>query len=131
MVIDGRTHFIRSHSPPQAALNPTISYRGETGLNSKATITGGAGFIGSHLCEAMRDCHEDISLLDNFSSGTKKNLRDALGTKNSIKVITGDCKNPLDVKKAIAEADIIYDANRAQRLYVEIPEGLRESRCSP
>ncbi len=37
-------------------------------------ITGGAGFIGSHLCERLRNAGHDIICLDNFFTGTKENI---------------------------------------------------------
>lgn len=38
----------------------------------KVLVTGGAGFIGSHLCETLSEFYEVISL-DNYSSGSKDN----------------------------------------------------------
>ena len=41
----------------------------------KILVTGGAGFIGSHLCEALiKDGHEVVAL-DDFSTGNRSNLR--------------------------------------------------------
>ena len=44
----------------------------------KSLVTGGAGFIGSHLCEALLKEGNDVICVDNFSSGNKKNIRDFL-----------------------------------------------------
>jgi UDP-glucuronate decarboxylase len=37
-------------------------------------VTGGAGFLGSHLCERLLDCGDDVVCVDNFYSGTKDNI---------------------------------------------------------
>ena len=37
-------------------------------------ITGGAGFIGSHLCDALIAEGKEVTILDNLSSGSKKNI---------------------------------------------------------
>ena len=43
-------------------------------LMSRVLITGGAGFIGSHLCEQLQKLGQEIIILDNFSTGKVKNL---------------------------------------------------------
>ena len=45
-------------------------------------ITGGAGFIGSHLCERLLDRGEEVLCLDNFYTGTKDNIRHLLARPN-------------------------------------------------
>ena len=85
-------------------------------------MTGGAGFIGSNLCEALANLGRDVTILDNLSSGTRDNLREILKS-SSVKLILGDCKDPADVKKAIANADIVYHfaANPEVRLELSNP----------
>lgn len=41
---------------------------------SRALVTGGAGFIGSHLCERLVDRGDDVLCVDNFYSGTRRNI---------------------------------------------------------
>jgi nucleoside-diphosphate-sugar epimerase len=43
-----------------------------------ALVTGGAGFIGSHLCEALSKQGWPVTILDNFSSGSKQNIQQLL-----------------------------------------------------
>lgn len=45
-------------------------------------ITGGAGFIGSHLCERLVDAGEEVICLDNFYTGNKDNIRHLLNKPN-------------------------------------------------
>ena len=40
----------------------------------KVLVTGGAGFIGSHLCEQLAQDGSEVFSLDNYSTGTKENL---------------------------------------------------------
>ena len=41
----------------------------------KSIITGGGGFIGSHLCESLVEQGHEVLVLDNFSLGKKDNLK--------------------------------------------------------
>ena len=43
-------------------------------------ITGGAGFIGSHLCERLLNEGNDVICLDNFFTGSKDNIRHFLAS---------------------------------------------------
>jgi UDP-glucose 4-epimerase len=45
-------------------------------------VTGGAGFIGSHLCERLTNAGHDVIALDNFSTGTRENLSKIKNTQN-------------------------------------------------
>ncbi len=55
--------------------------------NSHVLITGGAGFIGSHLTEALVDAGAHVTVIDNLSTGTLENLE---RVKNKINFIKGD-----------------------------------------
>ncbi len=74
--------------------------------NKKILITGGAGFVGSHLAEALVENNE-IILLDNFLSGFKENIANLLKNKN-VALIEGDIRDKETVKKAVAGADIVF-----------------------
>ena len=47
----------------------------------KILITGGAGFIGSHICDALMERGDFVKVIDNFSTGTPKNIEHMLGNK--------------------------------------------------
>jgi len=56
---------------------------------SKFLVTGGAGFIGSHIVEALVKRKHFVRVVDNFSSGRKKNLQNII---NKIELIKGDIR---------------------------------------
>ena len=58
----------------------------------KVLVTGGAGFIGSHLCDAIIDNGGEVVCLDNFLTGFKKNIEHLLENPN-FKLIEGDIRN--------------------------------------
>lgn len=66
-------------------------------------ITGGAGFIGSHLCEKLLSQGNDIICLDNFFTGSKDNIRHLIGN-NHFELVRHDI-----TKEYFAEIDQIYN----------------------
>ena len=70
----------------------------------KALVTGGAGFIGSHLCEKLLQEGSEISILDNFSTGKMSNIEQI---KNDIVLIKGDICDFELTKNAIKGIDIL------------------------
>lgn len=60
-------------------------------------ITGGAGFLGSHLCEYYVDQERDVICVDNFFSGSKENIRHLLGNPH-FELIRHDIIHPLFVE---------------------------------
>ncbi len=71
----------------------------------KCLVAGGAGFIGSHIVEALVQCKLDVSVLDNFSSGNKKNLENI---KEKIEIIEGDILDREVVKRAMKNIDFVF-----------------------
>lgn len=74
--------------------------------NKNILITGGAGFIGSNLCEALINLNNRVTCLDNFATGKKENITELL-KNNNFKLIEGDIRNIDDCKNAIAGNDYI------------------------
>jgi len=74
---------------------------------SKALVTGGAGFIGSHLVDKLMEKGFEVVVLDNFSTGNLENLRLHVGKEN-FRIIRGDIRNKADVKKAVKDVDYIF-----------------------
>jgi len=73
----------------------------------KILITGGAGFIGSHLAERLISRGDDVSVVDNISTGRIENLRHLLDSKQ-IKIYIDTVCNPVLMEDLIREADQVY-----------------------
>ena len=67
-------------------------------------ITGGAGFIGSHLCDALVDRGDDVSILDNLSTGSKNNIAHLDG---KIKVSQGDIRDRSLVESLVDDSELV------------------------
>ncbi len=72
----------------------------------KILITGGAGFIGSNLCEHFLQKNENVICLDNFATGHLHNLAAIIDHKN-FKLIKGDIRNFEDCKTAVQGVDYV------------------------
>jgi len=59
-------------------------------------VTGGGGFLGSHLCERLLNAGHSVIALDNFSTGARENVR-ALGEIGEFEVLEWDVGVPFDV----------------------------------
>lgn len=59
-------------------------------------VAGGAGFIGSHLCDRLLKLGHEVTCVDNLKTGRKDNLREALRNKR-FKFVKRDVRNPLDL----------------------------------
>ena len=68
----------------------------------KLLVTGGAGFIGSNLCEALLKRGDDVVCLDNFSTGHIENIISLCEDyPQSFRLIVGDIRNMDDCQKAV------------------------------
>lgn len=70
---------------------------------SRVLVTGGAGFIGSHLCDRLMQNGEDVLCVDNFYTGSKKNIAHLLGNPR-FEMLRHDITFPIYV-----EVDDIYN----------------------
>jgi UDP-glucose 4-epimerase len=70
----------------------------------KVLITGGAGFIGSHLCDALVADGKEVTILDNLSTGSKKNIAHLEG---KIKVFQGDIRDQKLVESLVRGCDLV------------------------
>lgn len=69
-------------------------------------ITGGAGFIGSNLCEYFLEVGHQVICLDNFSTGHRHNLKVFIDNPN-FKLIEGDIRNFTDCQLAVEGVDYV------------------------
>ena len=68
-------------------------------------VTGGAGFIGSHICERLaRDGHS-VRVLDDLSSGKEQNLRDL---KGDVELIRGDIRDPKLLADVMRGVEVVF-----------------------
>ncbi len=70
----------------------------------RAFITGGAGFIGSHLADALIARGDSVTILDNLSTGSLKNLS---GVTEKVEFVEGDIRNQDLVEKLTQNADVV------------------------
>jgi nucleoside-diphosphate-sugar epimerase len=71
----------------------------------KALVTGGAGFIGSHLASRLvRDGH-DVRVLDNFSTGSRSNLADE---GESVEIVEGDIQSYERAHNAVQGCEVVF-----------------------
>ena len=70
-------------------------------------VTGGAGFIGSHLTDHLMKAKCDVTVLDNLTSGSLKNVESWLENRH-FKLIEGDLKDPAAVEGAIKGAELVF-----------------------
>ncbi|MBG6109896.1 UDP-N-acetylglucosamine 4-epimerase [Flavobacterium sp. CG_9.10] len=75
---------------------------------SKSTIliTGGAGFIGSNLCEYFLSKGHQVVCFDNFATGYRHNLKDFINNAN-FHLIEGDIRNATDCQNAVKGVDYV------------------------
>lgn len=75
--------------------------------NSRALVTGGAGFIGSNLVESLLNAGNQVVCLDNFSTGKRENIKDFI--KNpAFTLIEGDIRNYSDCEKSAENINIVF-----------------------
>jgi UDP-glucose 4-epimerase len=67
-------------------------------------ITGGAGFIGSHLCDVLVARGDEVSILDNLSTGSRGNIAHLEG---KIKITQGDIRDQAQVETLVAESELV------------------------
>ena len=79
----------------------------------KYLVTGGAGFIGSHIVEALIKKNNDVIVLDNFSTGRKNNLEFIKSKK--LKVIKVDISNYQKIEKYFYKVEKVFSLSCTSR----------------
>jgi nucleoside-diphosphate-sugar epimerase len=82
-------------------------------------VTGGAGFIGSHLVHALVDRGDRVRVFDNFSTGQRRNLA---GLESSIEIIEGDLRWKGEIQSAVQGVDLVFH----QAAFVSVPESIEK-----
>jgi nucleoside-diphosphate-sugar epimerase len=86
---------------------------------SRYLVTGGAGFIGSHLVHTLLDQGADVRVLDNFSTGKRENLS---GLDSRLEVLEGDVRDRNVVEKAVRDVDVVFH----QAAFISVPESMEK-----
>ncbi len=87
---------------------------------SEVLVTGGAGFIGSHLVEGLVGLGHKVTVLDNLSIGNPQNLA---AVRSAITLMEGDVLDPDTVRAAVAGKDFVFhtSANASVNRSIEDP----------
>jgi UDP-glucose 4-epimerase len=83
----------------------------------KYLVTGGAGFIGSHITRVLLEQGAKVRILDNFSSGRHENLKGL-----DVEIIEGDLRDASRVAEAVRGVDIIFH----EAAFVSVPESMEK-----
>lgn len=85
-------------------------------------VTGGAGFIGSHIVQALLEQNAVVRVLDNFSSGKHQNIDELMKLKTAgiLEIYEGDIRDPVKVTEVVAGVDVIFHA----AAFVSVPASM-------
>ena len=90
----------------------------------KYLVTGGAGFIGSHIVHTLLAQGASVRVLDNFSTGKRENL-EALSRQydsNRFEILEGDIRDASLVEQAVRGVDVIFH----EAAFVSVPQSMEE-----
>lgn len=85
-------------------------------------VTGGGGFIGSHLVDRLVNAGERVRVLDDFSSGKAKNLE---GVAGRIETIQGSITDAEAVRRAVKDCEVIYHLAALPSVVKSVEDPLR------
>ena len=88
--------------------NPNDQYPSMKKSQKRALVTGGAGFIGSHLCEELLKRGFFVSAVDNLATGSAANVKHLLNDKKNFKFYKGSVMNRPLLERLVKSCDIIY-----------------------
>jgi len=84
-------------------------------------VTGGAGFIGSHIAEELLKSGASVRVLDNFSSGKRDNLR-FKAPEGNLEIVEGDLRDAETVIAAVRGMDFVFHL----AAFVSVPQSMSE-----
>jgi len=95
-------------------------------MSDLCLVTGGAGFIGSHLVETLATRGQRVRVLDNFSTGQRENLAHV---KPAPEIVEGDVSDPAAVTRAVQGAEIVFHlaARASVQFSIDDPLGSHQS----
>jgi UDP-glucose 4-epimerase len=90
----------------------------------KYLVTGGAGFIGSHITRALLEQGAAVRILDNFSTGKRENIEGLAPqfNENQLEVLEGDLRDVSRVKEAVEGVEVVFH----EAAFVSVPQSMEE-----
>ena len=90
----------------------------------KFLVTGGAGFIGSHIVQTLLEQGQHVRVLDNFSTGKRENLAELARQFDGhrLEVVEGDVRDASRVKEAVRGVEVIFH----EAAFVSVPQSMQE-----
>jgi UDP-glucose 4-epimerase len=82
-------------------------------------VTGGAGFIGSHIVEELLRRGDTVRILDNFSTGLRNNLE---GFLENVEILEGDLRDGDKVKKAVRDVEQVFHL----AAFISVPQSMSD-----
>jgi UDP-glucose 4-epimerase len=98
-------------------------------MSKRFLITGGAGFIGSHLAEHLLQQGHRVTLLDDFSTGREENIA-SIRSRPDVEVIRDSVENESTVAIAVAKCDAIFHLAAAVGVQLILDEPVRTIRTT-
>jgi UDP-glucose 4-epimerase len=86
---------------------------------SRVLVTGGAGFIGSHIVDKLLEKHFEVTVVDNLSTGSLQNISAHVG-KSDFHFIKGDIRDPETIKEALKNVEVVFH----EAAFVGVPESI-------
>ena len=86
---------------------------------SRVVVLGGAGFLGSHLCDALVERGDEVVAVDNFSTGSKNNLQQLNNSKN-FSVIDADICEPIEIAGRV-DLVLNFASPASPKKYLQMP----------
>lgn len=107
-------------------LDPALEVHRTHYRGRRVCVTGGAGFIGSHLADALVECGAQVRIIDNFSNGREENLR---GPAAAAELVRGSIVDAAALDAAFAGCEVVFHqaAMGSVPRSVEIPEQYHEN----
>jgi UDP-glucose 4-epimerase len=90
----------------------------------KYLVTGGAGFIGSHITRKLLEQGSSVRVLDNFSTGKRENIEELTRqfSGNQLEVLEGDVRDASRLKEALHGVEVIFH----EAAFVSVPQSMDE-----
>ena len=87
-------------------------------------VTGGAGFIGSHIAQTLLEQGHHVRVMDNFSTGKRENIEELMQRfdGNRLEVLEGDIRDASRVGEAVRGVEVIFH----QAAFVSVPQSMQE-----